>query len=266
MANNPGFGVATAGGLMEAKQSRVLERLQAREDARKAQLVQRQEESLTTEASTESAAAFLQQFTAEARSLQRDIEIYRAAGNSTKQGANASTDIQLLNDRLGRLEESLSLASYYLLQYDVRQCLERTKILKELLYEAKEARQPRKKFSFSGKAISSIENASLAQEPPRNLSLQANVALQPKGRVISDLRATNVLVKGEELTEMDDVTINDLQECCIYILGPISALYVHQVQKCTIVTGPVVGACYIEGTPLWNSLFFMTCCVLMQNV
>jgi hypothetical protein len=110
---------------MEAKQSRVLEKLQAREDARKAQREQKQEEGLTAgDTSSESAAAFLQQFSAQGRSIHHEIEaVYYE--NSTPGSAESSTKFQILNDKLGRLEDSVSLASYYLLQYDVRQCLER---------------------------------------------------------------------------------------------------------------------------------------------
>lgn len=252
---------------MEAKQSRVLEKLQAREDARKAQREQKQEEGLTARGtSNESAATFLQQFSAEARSIQQEIEAvyYEETGNSTPGSTESSTRFQILNDKLGRLEDSVSLASYYLLQYDVRQCLERIKNLKELFQTAKEARQPRKKFSFSGKAITSMENSSKTQNTDINSSHQAKLhqpeaaLFQPKGRVISKLRATDLVIQpGDELTEMDDVTISNLQECRVHILGPIGALYVHQIKNCVIVTGPVVGASYIEGDVIFLLLLLI---------
>ena len=49
----------------------------------------------------------------------------------------------------------------------------------------------------------------------------------------------------------EDYTLSDLEDCTILLPGPLAALFMHRLRRCTVVTGPVGGATFAEGA-LWG--------------
>lgn len=52
------------------------------------------------------------------------------------------------------------------------------------------------------------------------------------------------------------VMLLHLQDCEVFLPGPLAALFIHGLQRCQIYTGPVAGAAFIEGE--WQ----VFCCAL----
>lgn len=44
-----------------------------------------------------------------------------------------------------------------------------------------------------------------------------------------------------------DVTLSDLRDCTVFLLGPLAALFMHRLQRCQVFAGPVAGAIFMEG-------------------
>lgn len=65
-----------------------------------------------------------------------------------------------------------------------------------------------------------------------------------------------VVSTAEELGE-GDFALTDLRGCTVFLLGPLSALRIHKLRGCQVLTGPVAGATFIEGTVLFSSLRYL---------
>ena len=143
--------------------------------------------------------------------------------------------------------------------------------VKEQLEAAQAALQPRKKFSFRSRAAAptaaAAQGAAAATSAAAPSSSGAPSALpsaaaaasgqeaagsaSTSGRTISGLRGVEraeprAAMAGES-GAAEDYTLSDLEDCTILLPGPLAALFMHRLRRCTIVTGPVGGATFGEG-------------------
>ena len=44
-----------------------------------------------------------------------------------------------------------------------------------------------------------------------------------------------------------ECTLSDLEDCTLFLLAPLAALFMHRLRRCRVVTGPVAGATFMEG-------------------
>ena len=52
---------------------------------------------------------------------------------------------------------------------------------------------------------------------------------------------------GREAAAGLEFTLSDLQDCTVLLLAPLAALFLHGLRRCRVLTGPVAGACFVEG-------------------
>lgn len=62
------------------------------------------------------------------------------------------------------------------------------------------------------------------------------------------------LVRSAEELDSGDFSLEDLTDCKVFLLGPISALRVHRLKNCSLVAGPVSGAAFFEGSCIFSCL------------
>jgi len=55
-----------------------------------------------------------------------------------------------------------------------------------------------------------------------------------------------VIVIGEVELAGGDYFISDCEDCVILLQGKMGALRMEQIRRCKVMTGPVMGGCYIE--------------------
>lgn len=67
-------------------------------------------------------------------------------------------------------------------------------------------------------------------------------------RTFAGLRQQKVVRRGAEL-DGGDLTLTDLEDCTVLLLGRLSALRLRGARRCCVVAGPVAGAAFLEGVP-----------------
>lgn len=182
--------------------------------------------------------------------------------------------------------QEVSDAAYFLPAFDLRQATLALGALRELHVAAVAALQPRKRFAFSRKAPKVGTAADAAQQAtpgaPSSAGSRGAPAEQPAaqpaagrqqqprvqdtqqpsraaqqeaaagastgggGGAINGLRR-RVLVLGREEAAGKELTLTDLEDCSVYLLAPLAALFLHRLRRCRVFTGPVAGACFVEG-------------------
>lgn len=175
--------------------------------------------------------------------------------------------------------QSVADATYFLPAYDLRQATLALAALREQQEAAAAALQPRRRFAFNRKASGKAggeEAAAAAGEPAQRQAQQQAVqepqpqaAQQPRapaqaqaaaaaaaaavsggagsdGSTLSGLRGEIVAPSREE-AEGREFTLSDLEDCTVFLPAPLAALFLHRLKRCRVYTGPVAGACFVEG-------------------
>lgn len=175
--------------------------------------------------------------------------------------------------------QSVADATYFLPAYDLRQATLALASLREQQEAAAAALQPRRRFAFNRKASGKAggeEAAAAAGEPAQAQAQQQQsqqqavqepqpqAAQQPQapdhsqaaaaaaagssgnGSTLSGLRGEIVAPSRDE-AEGREFTLSDLEDCTVFLPAPLAALFLHRLQRCRVYTGPVAGACFVEG-------------------
>jgi hypothetical protein len=239
----------------EVKQPAVVERMKAREAQRVADAAKRHHDVKEAGLGTESAAAFLDNFSRLQAALSADIDSYAAGGIAEADKGHS------LATRILELEQTVASAAYFLPPYDLRNASLAVVEIKDRLSTATKLQQPRKKFSFSkkpagvatgihaeGEVEAKIEKNARTDTNTTTTTSTAVAALPLSDRVISGLRGQVIKLTSSDFQESEDVTLTDLQDCTVHLqsVHPLGALFVHNLTRCTLVGGPVAGALHVE--------------------
>ena len=161
--------------------------------------------------------------------------------------------------------QAVADAAYFLPAYDLRQATLALGGMRERQEAAVAALQPRRKFAFTRKAPAAAEvaavpdvetaaaagtdaaavHAPLEQLRQQHSSMVLGAAGSP-GSTLCGLRGQVVAV-GREAAAGLEFTLSDLQDCTVLLLAPLAALFLHGLRRCRVLTGPVAGACFVEG-------------------
>lgn len=68
----------------------------------------------------------------------------------------------------------------------------------------------------------------------------------------AELTVGQTIVRQRAQLEGQDVLLRGLRGCKVFLLGSMAALRQLDVQDCTVCSGPVTGATFVDGTPLQN--------------
>eukprot|EP00877_Chromochloris_zofingiensis_P002777 jgi/Chrzof1/124/Cz01g04070.t1 len=213
-------------------------------------------------------------FSTQQAEIQQSIsELHTITSSNTD---TSSSDQQQLNQQVDKLtgsiaglEQGTSAAAYYLPPYDLRQCTASINDLRQQLEAMKVLLQPKRKFAFSKKVTrvkagsqqSEADSTTAAAQPsssatPAESSSQEaagqpsissyDLSLVQSGHGLMDLTGQLVVKTAAELSGREFVLIN-LTNCTIYLLGPMAALRIHQLNHCTVYTGPITGSAFLNG-------------------
>lgn len=259
----------------------VLERLEARQEARKAEREQRQQELERVADPREDINQFLAAFVADHGSLQQrcgDIEQRAASSGQTEEGKQGI--LQQLEDLacdVGTLEQKTSDAAYFLPSYELRSCNNHLQQLRAQMAAIKQQLQPKRKFAFSratkkapaaSALADSIQQDSSQPQSHTAAAAEASIANHfhapqqnqqaPVAPSAHDLQLINAgygcmglrsqtIVKSTEQLAGQAFVLQDLVDCTVFLLGHLSALRLQQLNNCKIYTGPVSGATFVNG-------------------
>ena len=227
---------------MEARHTAVVGRLKAREAERLAEAAKRHDAEEAAGLETESTSAFLDDFNRRRSLLEADIDAYASVAADKR----AAHD---LASQVAELEQFVASAAYFLPSYDLRAASQAVATLKERLEAATLAQQPRKKFSFLKKPAlaAPIDKPDAGLPTTTTTTAPTPTASASSGRTISGLRNQTVTFTSVDISNSEDVTLSDLQDCIVHLLCPLGALFIHRLANCTVVAGPVGGALHVEG-------------------
>ncbi|GAB4823378.1 hypothetical protein N2152v2_010424 [Parachlorella kessleri] len=243
----------------------VLDRLQAREAQRTAEAAKRLEALQSSADPRESIEGFMAEFNKQRQALEASLHMLQETGAAP---ASQPTMVGSLAADVAELDKEVAAAAYYLPMYDLRQATLAIAALKDQLEAAKTALQPRKKFSFNRKAAkpadgeaggaarvaalgaavspggSGTNDSGEVTEHLQRLLL-SNTPSSRTGRSLSGRKGQLILERRDSVAGLD-FTLSDLQDCTVFLLGPLAALFLHRLQRCRVCVGPVAGATFME--------------------
>lgn len=239
---------AASDGAGNERQLSMEAKLEASAAAHQASIERRRLASQLAHDPSEDVDAFLRMFESEINA----IKLGAAEGERlVGQVAEATVHFDGMSMRCAELNKRLSSASMFLPSYQLRQ---RQQSLAALLAELDVSRSrvvPKKKFSFARKkAATTAPTAVPAPEPEsehvaeRLSAVGDNEQFDPAYLIKSLNGATCVRLSGDIAAH--DFAITDLEDCTVYLLDVIGALYIKRLTRCRIITGPVQGSVHIN--------------------
>ena len=132
------------------------------------------------------------------------------------------------------------LPGYDKLQYskNYEEKLEKINELKNKLF-------PKKKFAFS-KANKKLNEATKEKkEPEEKVELKKNIEISETDLVIKDLNNCDKRFKNEEITGKNNILIENINNCNLYLLFNFKACYINRCSNCNIYLGSVSGGTHI---------------------
>uniref|UniRef100_A0A1D2A971 C-CAP/cofactor C-like domain-containing protein n=1 Tax=Auxenochlorella protothecoides TaxID=3075 RepID=A0A1D2A971_AUXPR len=162
-------------------------------------------------------------------------------------------------DAIMGLQQGLAEASYWLPQFDLRRLTAELTDMSGALEETLRASGPRRRFAFAptpepaGTVEQSATPAAQAAEgeppPPASAAaLQGATPAQPPHRPSTLHFNSSTLPSGSPLVVSgEEVSLTGLRDQAIMLLGCPAALYIDDLERCSVTAGPVAGACLIEG-------------------
>ena len=237
--------------MAERGSSSLAARLESRDARRRAEAEARQAEAGRHRAEAEDVAALVGRVKAALAAAAARLTPPAGAdpGEVAGELEGAGRDLQAA-------EEEVARGAYFLPAFEVRSLTEGVKEAKARLAEAKARLQPRKKFSFSRKAKKKPAPApapgaaapgdGTAGEAKENLAPQeAPKAVVKAGHGLQGRRGEEVTLAGEELAGKD-VTLDDLADCTVDLPGPVSALRLRNLTRCTVRVAAVEGPTFVD--------------------
>lgn len=226
----------------------VLERLKAREEKR-LEAVSRRHVDLK-DGSNESTDAFNREFARQRGIVEAAVQQFLRTSGDARCGAES----QALFAQVAAIEDMVTSAAYYLPPYDLRQATLAVASIKESLHSATAAKQPRKKFSFSAKrdtnstaTVGTTQSVGTSRPFQDEATLNTTPLTAPAGHTITNKSHETLVLRPGDLDDMSEVTLSDLKGCTVYVLDPVGAIFLHRLQQCTVVTGPIAGSLLAEG-------------------
>ncbi len=124
----------------------------------------------------------------------------------------------------------------------------------KLFEDKKEKLNPKKKFTFSNKTQSTKQNGKVNNE------IEIDTIKDHKDEefefILKDKRDSEIIIRKEEVENKNNLIIENLINCKIFILHSFKACYIKNLMKCQIFIGSVAGGSHI--TDCFDSQIYLT--------
>eukprot|EP00743_Colponemidia_sp_Colp-15_P006579 GILK01007089.1.p1 GENE.GILK01007089.1~~GILK01007089.1.p1 ORF type:complete len:385 (-),score=61.92 GILK01007089.1:53-1150(-) len=245
---------------MEEKHAVLSARMQANQDARRAQRDNRKKEAEELKDPKESALEFYSVFSLD---KQRIADRISRLQSCPPDGINA--ELEAVSEQVKQLQQSLAAATFFLPSYDVRQSQEAISKLEADIQSVQASLVPKKKFAFSRKQkpaadvapadqASNTPDTATAPSVPVPVPADAPAAAVPSASIPSaasqqegDITIQNL--KGEVVRKsgaIPNVFIQNLEDCVVYLCGNMMAVRIDKLRRCKIFAGPVAGSIHLD--------------------
>ena len=238
------------------------DRLNAIEEARKAEADARRAELDAAADPRENIRSLLATFETQKARVERAVDGHRTAVGTPD--ATPPDELRAALDALQTdiiaMERSVAEASYFLPPYDSRACTAAVDALKKTVANATGTLLPRKKFSFSKKKK---ESATTETKPEEKETKGEDVAAQlarmgittdgeGEGPGLRNVTGETIVVDGAALASASgsgDYELKHLTDCEVFLcnITPLRAIRVHDLKNTKVYAGPVAGSVLMHG-------------------
>jgi len=179
-------------------------------------------------------------------------------------GEDISLKLDNIANKLSSIQKFVTDSSLFLPSYDLKKSQTILAGLTSKFQETQDRVQPKKKFGFKNKrknmqtdtikVTPSIESdVKLSGKDDKNITSQNTME---NCVTVKNRRQETVVVQGDAVNGRD-VSISDLVDCRVEILGSPSTLHMSNIQNCTMLSGPVATSVFVEGC--WDSTLAVSC-------
>lgn len=241
-----------------AQAAAVLDKLEARQEARKAEREQRQQQLKRVADPREDIDHFLASFSIDQSSLQRQLneveQLAAVVGHKQDEKQTIVQQLEGLCVAASSLEKRTSDATYFLPPYELRSCSNQLQQLRAQMAAIKQQLQPKRKFAFSKAVKKADVTASAAMHALPDGTAAAdqtagNSAVQthPQSQQTTSGLCNETIVKTAEQLAGQAYALHNLSDCTVYLLGHLTALRLQDLHNCKVYTGPVTGSTFVNG-------------------
>ena len=175
----------------------------------------------------------------------KDFDIKYETKNINKD--ELKQNLEEINESIRDLKDDYKNNASFLVGYDKQNYMSLIEDLNKNLESKKEKLNPKKKFVFSNKStvikdsvIQSDIIQSISEISPTNFKNENNEFILCEK---SDLE--KLIISKDEIGEKNNLIIDNIKNCEIYILHSFKALYIKNVCNCKIFIGSVAGGSHI---------------------
>ncbi|KAJ3658727.1 hypothetical protein Zmor_010451 [Zophobas morio] len=141
------------------------------------------------------------------------------------------------------LQKYVANSNIFLRSYDIKKCQESIQELTNKLKELEDELLPKKKFGFKNRTKPKVNNKKLERD---EVDFHGKVTVVAKQTCGFSNRVGEILEIGGDEIFKKDVTVENLENCKVKILGCPSTLHLSYLKNCYIFAGPVSTSIFAE--------------------
>lgn len=166
--------------------------------------------------------------------------------DSEKSQDKKKEGLEQLNEKVKELKEEYKVNVTFLTNHDVKNYLNLLDDLTKFYNDLKEKIYPKKKFAFSKKEKIKEEKSYLKEDEigknEEKREMQRNLQ---EDYVIKNVGKDKIVVTEEQLTGKNNLIIENVESCEIYILLNLKACYLKNIKNSKLMIGSVTGGTHI---------------------
>lgn len=172
--------------------------------------------------------------------------------NEQEQKLVMSNQYEAISNRIEILKKYFTENTLFIPNYEVRKAQEYLSKLNKLSQEKRDLIFPKKRFGFKSKQNmttleSAIQKANTIENTAKNPLVQETLNSNLENTCsIKDLQGESNFIKYESEINGKDISIVNVKNCCIQLMGNPSVLHMSNVDSCTILCGPMTSTAFIN--------------------
>nr|CAB3266847.1 tubulin-specific chaperone C-like [Phallusia mammillata] len=238
------FTISETENVLTDKKDFIANKLSERKQARTSKWTQQHEESEGKKVTEEKSSFFQKYFNDEISTITNLLQCTGIAPTDRLALTEHFDSIVMSHQRL---QKFFNDSVMFLPAFKARVAQEQLNLLMEEINEKKNNMIPKKKFTFKSK-VKKSENKENSHEAPvvnKGSGLQKYAQKLNQGCEISG-KTDETITLNSNVVNHKDLTLSKLVGCKVYLLGAPSTVHINNVEKCTIVIGPVSGSVFVD--------------------
>lgn len=162
----------------------------------------------------------------------------------------------IISKEIAALQKYVAASNIFLRNYDLEKC---KSIIEELATKSKVLEGellPKKKFTFKNKSKKEQQKYVNGKNELDEVDFSSKQNLDINVCGFFNKRNENLLMTNEDVFKKD-VTLNQLENCQLYLKGTPSALHLNNLKNCRVLSGPVSTSIFAENCE--NCTFVIAC-------